>query len=320
MFALIGILLNPFLAKILYSKLVTLTQNTHNDIFRDKALKRLQKPMKTKIKGLILIIIYILAITTYNNELIIQKEKVAVALETTQRNNASNSSEAFKQAMNNGEMDKIKALMLELKNSKFEDVKKLAIDADVVIAKYKDLSEVRKSLENMSDDEFQKLKQGKLDKNFFEYKYFNDNFNKLLLENANERESLIATKKKRDEEAKILAQKQAEEKKKKEEEEKIQAQKQAEEAARVAQAQERKNKIESQFSAWDGSHRTLERYVKSAMNDPDSYKHESTTYADKGDYLLVQTTFRGKNAFGGVVRNTITAKLSLDGDLLEILK
>jgi hypothetical protein len=32
-----------------------------------------------------------------------------------------------------------------------------------------------------------------------------------------------------------------------------------------------------------------------------------------------QTTFRGKNAFGGVVKNTVKAKVSLDGDVLEII-
>lgn len=42
----------------------------------------------------------------------------------------------------------------------------------------------------------------------------------------------------------------------------------------------RKKKIESQFSAWDGSHRNLERIIKEAMNDPDSYDHVETVYWD----------------------------------------
>src|SRR5690606_1078457 len=63
---------------------------------------------------------------------------------------------------------------------------------------------------------------------------------------------------------------------------------------------ERQDKINRQFSAWDGSHRKLERFIKSIMNDPSSFKHVKTTYADKGNYLLVQMTYRGKNAFGAL--------------------
>jgi hypothetical protein len=81
----------------------------------------------------------------------------------------------------------------------------------------------------------------------------------------------------------------------------------------------RDNKIKFQFSAWDGSNRALEKYIKSSMNDPKSYEHVETRYSDEGDYLFVSTTFRGKNAFGGVVTNNISAKISLDGDIIEIL-
>lgn len=84
-------------------------------------------------------------------------------------------------------------------------------------------------------------------------------------------------------------------------------------------AQTRDINIRSQFSSWDGSHRNLERLIKKTMNDPDSYKHDETSYLDKGDYLIVITTFRGKNAFGGVVRESVKAKVSLDGQILKIL-
>jgi len=92
-----------------------------------------------------------------------------------------------------------------------------------------------------------------------------------------------------------------------------------EEKQKQIAAEERKKKIESQFSAWDGSHRNLERVIKESMNDPDSYEHVKTVYWDRGDYLIVKTTFRGKNAFGGVVKNSVTAKVSLDGQVLQIL-
>lgn len=92
--------------------------------------------------------------------------------------------------------------------------------------------------------------------------------------------------------------------------------KEREEAEKVAS---RQKKIESQFSAWDGSHRGLTSYIKKSMNDPSSYKHDETRYSDAGDYLIVITRFRGKNAFGGVVLNTIKAKVDLDGNVISIL-
>ena len=78
-------------------------------------------------------------------------------------------------------------------------------------------------------------------------------------------------------------------------------------------------RIEKQFSPWDGSHRVLEKLIKRAMNDPNSYEHAETIYWDKGDFLVVQTTYRGKNAFGGVVKNFVRAKVSLDGQILQVL-
>jgi hypothetical protein len=84
-------------------------------------------------------------------------------------------------------------------------------------------------------------------------------------------------------------------------------------------AEARKKQIEEQFSAWDGSHRNLERVIKKAMNDPDSYEHDETMYWDKGDHLVVKTTYRGKNAFGGIVRNFVKAKVSLSGQILQVL-
>jgi len=90
-------------------------------------------------------------------------------------------------------------------------------------------------------------------------------------------------------------------------------------AAEEAKAEARKTLIEQQFSSWDGSHIALEQIVKKSMHNPDSYKHVETRYADEGDYILVATTFRGTNAFGGVVTNTVRAKFTLKGELIEVL-
>lgn len=82
----------------------------------------------------------------------------------------------------------------------------------------------------------------------------------------------------------------------------------------------RKKRLEGGFSAWDGSHRGLTKVIKEAMNDPKSYEHADTKFWDMGDHLVVTTTYRGKNAFGGVVKNWVKAKTDLDGNVLEIIE
>jgi|GEM_PF-4152652 len=85
-------------------------------------------------------------------------------------------------------------------------------------------------------------------------------------------------------------------------------------------AKTRDERIQEQFSSWDGSHRGLEKAIKQSMDDPDSYKHVKTwLLADQGDFLVVTTEFRGKNAFGGVVTNEVTAKVDLDGNVRSIV-
>ena len=77
--------------------------------------------------------------------------------------------------------------------------------------------------------------------------------------------------------------------------------------------------IKKGFSGLDGSHIKLGTFIKSSMNDPDSYKHVKTVYRDNGDHLIVTTTFRGKNAFGGVITNWVEAKTDIFGNIIEIL-
>lgn len=84
-------------------------------------------------------------------------------------------------------------------------------------------------------------------------------------------------------------------------------------------AETRQRLIESQFLL-DGSHFELAQIIKSAMNNPKSYEHNNTRYTDKGDYLTVSTTFRETNAFGGVVLSSVFARVSLSGEVLEILQ
>lgn len=83
---------------------------------------------------------------------------------------------------------------------------------------------------------------------------------------------------------------------------------------------ERQNKINRQFSGYDGSHSTLKRLVKENMKDPSSFDHIKTNYEDKGSYILVQMSYRGKNSFGAKVIQTTTAKIDLDGNIISILE
>lgn len=56
------------------------------------------------------------------------------------------------------------------------------------------------------------------------------------------------------------------------------------------------------------------------MNDPDSYEHIETKYTDYGSYIFVVTRFRGANAFGGKVINSISAKIDNNGNILEAIE
>lgn len=79
------------------------------------------------------------------------------------------------------------------------------------------------------------------------------------------------------------------------------------------------DKIKSQFSTWDGSHIEFTKLIKQSMNNPKSYEHVKTTYAEYDNYIIVLTQFRGTNAFGAVVTNYMKAKYSIDGKLIEIV-
>ncbi len=83
---------------------------------------------------------------------------------------------------------------------------------------------------------------------------------------------------------------------------------------------ERQIQLEKQFSAWDGSHIELTKIIKKAMNDPGSYEHVETVYWDMKDHIVVRTTYSGKNAFGGRVKNWVKAKADNNGNIIEIIE
>ena len=58
-------------------------------------------------------------------------------------------------------------------------------------------------------------------------------------------------------------------------------------------------------SAWDGTYYAVEVYLKRVANDPDSIDVESCTkvYTSE-DGWLVGCNYRGKNAFGGLIKKS----------------
>lgn len=83
-------------------------------------------------------------------------------------------------------------------------------------------------------------------------------------------------------------------------------------------AEQRTQEIEKQFSAWNGAHRDLERRVKTALKDPDSYEHIETKYVDNGAKgISVLMKYRAKNSFGGYVVESIIASYDNAGNLTE---
>ena len=83
-------------------------------------------------------------------------------------------------------------------------------------------------------------------------------------------------------------------------------------------------------SKWDGSHREFTALVKRRMNDPDSFEHVETKTTPvmnvdsefgAGRHRIIMQ-FRGRNAFGGMVKHTAKGSFSPDDcspRLVEIL-
>lgn len=73
------------------------------------------------------------------------------------------------------------------------------------------------------------------------------------------------------------------------------------------------------FTDWDGSYRPLEKLLKDSMYYPESYEHVKTVYhtvlhsKEKGfrPYAKITTTFKGKNPYGGVVIEPVSAIVDL---------
>lgn len=82
--------------------------------------------------------------------------------------------------------------------------------------------------------------------------------------------------------------------------------------------------FQKNISGWDSSYRPLERYIKSRMNDEDSYKHVSTSYhliLNKDPHARVATVYRGTNGYGAVVKARTIARIDLKtGEVVGIIE
>lgn len=69
------------------------------------------------------------------------------------------------------------------------------------------------------------------------------------------------------------------------------------------------------LSAWDGSQRDLEKYVKDHLRDPDSYEHIETRIAPVSDVGThnVAMQYRARNGFGGMTIGSATGVITNDG-------
>lgn len=81
-----------------------------------------------------------------------------------------------------------------------------------------------------------------------------------------------------------------------------------------------KKEFPKQFNKLDGSNEYLVEAVKEAMNDPLSFRHEITKweYGSGYKYVRVYMQYSGKNAFNARVKNTVTAIIDIEGNILEV--
>lgn len=199
--------------------------------------------------------------------------------------------ERASQEIDKGNLDTAFILIEDAKKKYSTAINNKAVDLEKDIEKSKSKDYAKEVLVKMTDEEFSKLQNDELNKPFIKnQKTLNKDFYVLLKEISPQRNQFI-------EEFKV--------KEEIEKNEEIQ--------------RKRKELIDKQFSPYDGSHRGLTRLLKENMNDPDSYEHVQTRFRDEGDNILVITKYRGNNAFGGKVLNDITARVDINGNVIEIL-
>jgi hypothetical protein len=176
----------------------------------------------------------------------------------------------------------------KIKENKIDEAKKIltelqTTESNELLKELKFLDDevmVYSTLTDLTDDEFKSLKNGTLNKEILK----NKDVNKLLINKVRTTKDIDNVRK---------------------------------EALASLEKGRKKAKLEKLFSSWDGSNVALTKSIKESMNDPGSYKHNETRYKEIDDNtLFIITSFRGKNAFGGVVLNSCSAKQDIETELI----
>lgn len=202
--------------------------------------------------------------------------------------------------INNGQIDSAKVYIKQAKE-KYSTTENKAVILENELTKYKSESFAKETLASMSDEEFEKLKNNSLSKNYLTQTKLNSEFIQLMKTKAPEREKIIKEIKEKRERERIAR-------------ELENARKEKEEFNK-----NRKANIEKQFSAWDGSHPKLSRMIKENCRNPDSYEHIETRFRDDGSYIFVITKYRAENGFGGMSIGTVSANVDFKGNVIKII-
>jgi len=64
----------------------------------------------------------------------------------------------------------------------------------------------------------------------------------------------------------------------------------------------------------------LVAYIKSSMGDPDSFELVDGRYVDGGDHITLVMTYRGRNGFNALRRESVGATFDLQGNLTSVNK
>lgn len=98
-------------------------------------------------------------------------------------------------------------------------------------------------------------------------------------------------------------------------EDKLESQRKIQEAA--AQKAELEAKLDSQFSAFDGSHRKVEAFIKAQLKNPASYEHVQTRYQVNTNTITIFTRYRARNSFNAVVTEDAVVTVDADGNVMN---
>jgi hypothetical protein len=280
----IGTLFDSFLTGIIILGLGLFILPPTYEIFA----KKTKLNLSSKVKWLIVIIGCIILSLVINNS------------DTENDTEIDLITEKASEFINKGQIDSAKVYIKEAKG-KYSTAENKAVELEKELSKYKSENFAKETLASMSDEDFEKLENGNLSKNYFTQEKLNNDFINLMKTQAPEREKIIKEIEKIKEQNRIA------------EELEVERQKQEE------FNKNRKENIEKQFSGWDGSHPKLSRMIKENCRNPDSYEHIETRFRDDGNYIFVITKYRAQNGFGGMSIGTVSANVDFKGNVIKII-